>query len=156
MGQIVQQIADVEAAKAQAEAFKHNPETEHALREQAAAMESDGLSWSDELASFLGSNGEHVSKPAEDWAAAQGLSMKGELQRYMGQLRGAVTAEVLQPMGIDAEHFVAWLEESGMHRARAVKATLASYHLKTLQGFVELARDYAATGQKTKRQARQK
>jgi hypothetical protein len=143
---VVAEMAQLERSKIESDAFRHDPDVEMAVRAQAEAMEADGLSWADELASYLGSDGQRVSDPAAQWGIANDVDVKDEMRKYTWALRGAVTSEVLQPAGIDPEAFIAWLDKSGMHRSRGVRAALYAHTFRSLNGFHELAREFLDTG----------
>ena len=143
----VNELQRVEAAQREAQAFRFADETHQAIHEMASAMSEAGLSFTNELAIHLGSNGEaSVSEPAARWATSHGLDLKAELQKAMSHLRKSVIEECLQPRGVDPNAFLHWLETSGMHAARGRKAAMAAFVLRSLAGWHELADEYCSVG----------
>ena len=141
------ELQQVEAARREAQAFKFADETHQAIHEMAEAMGAAGLSFTNELAIHLGSNGEaSVSEPAQRWATSHGLDLKAELQKAMSHLRNAVIEECLQPRGVDPSAFLQWLQSSGLHAGRGRQAAMAAFVLRTLNAFHELADEYCSVG----------
>src|SRR5262249_46775866 len=139
----VEELARVEAAKREAEALKFDNAVETAVHGIGNAMRADGLNFGDELAQFIGSDGNTVSQPAADWAQAHGFEMKQQLRALMDHMRQAVIAEVLQPQDIDPDAFLSYCEQN---RAAATRAAVYAFHGRSLDGFRQLAQNYRDTG----------
>ena len=142
----VDAIRKAEIDKANSEALKFSDPVEQGIHEVSEAMKANGLDFGNELATFIGSDGNTVSDPASKFAQANGFEMTQQLQAYMGHMKAAVTQEVLAPQGIEPEAFLQWIQESGLHRGKANKAALAAFHLRTLDGFKSLAAEFLNTG----------
>ena len=145
------QMRQLEASKREAEAFKHKPEVEDAVRQIADALTADGMDFMMIWSEYLGSDGARVNPVASAWFAAHGLDAMEQMRTYTNVLRGAVTAEVLLPQGIDPETFLKYLE---LNRSAAIRAALYAHTFRSLDGFKALARAYLDTGGRARRARR--
>lgn len=148
---VVEEMAQLERSRREAEAHKYDPAVEEAVRQISDAMSAEGLDFSDSFAEFIGSDGEYVSEPVAKFGNAHGLDMKAEMHRYVWQLRSAVEDEVLAPQGIDVKTFLSFLE---LNRGPATRAAVLAHNGRSLDGFKQLARLYRDTGWMTKQPKR--
>jgi hypothetical protein len=146
----VEEMAKLEAAKAESEKYKYEPEVEKGIRSISDAMAAEGLNFGDAIAEWIGSEGASVSEPVAQFASNHGFSAQQQLAAYLSQMRSAVVTTILQPQGISPEDFMAYLENP-MNRPSGTRAALLAHHGRSLEGFRQLARAYLDTGGRRRR-----
>jgi hypothetical protein len=144
----VDELHRVEASKREAESIKYANPVEEGIADISRSMAESGVDFTNELASWLGSEGNPaaLSEPAHRWAGANNVNLPEQMAHYMRHLRQAVMVEVLQPRGIDPAAFMDAIEHSGLYRAAAVKAAMRAHVFRSLDAFHALADQMASQG----------